>query len=120
MEDARNSAIRSAISPILAQSSEFRLICLTVIESSASSLEHLRKLRHWVEPLGLSAPRLSLHAVASDVPADVIVEMARYNDVDVVVVGAPSETGRAWSQSTASAVTGKVACSVHVVRVPKG
>jgi len=39
--------------------------------------------------------------------------------VDVLVVGAPSQGGRAWSQSTASTVTAKVNCSVHVVRVPK-
>jgi len=47
------------------------------------------------------------------------VEIARYNNVDVLVVGAPSQGGRAWSQSTASTVTARVNCSVHVVRVPK-
>jgi serine/threonine protein kinase len=119
MEDERHPAIHFAISQILALSTEFRLICLTVIPPSASSLEHLVKLRHWVEPLGLSARRLSLHAVESEQPADVIVEIARYNNVDVLVVGAPSQGGRAWSQSTASTVTAKVNCSVHVVRVPK-
>ncbi|HYQ25826.1 MAG TPA: universal stress protein, partial [Polyangiaceae bacterium] len=119
MEDERHQAIRFAISQMLALSTEFRLICLTVIPPSASSLEHLVTLRHWVEPLGLSARRLSLHAVESEQPADVIVEIARYNNVDVLVVGAPSQGGRAWSQSTASTVTARVNCSVHVVRVPK-
>src|SRR6188768_4015369 len=119
MEDERHPAIRFAISQILALSTEFRLICLTVIPPTASSLEHLVSLRHWVEPLGLSARRLSLHAVGSEQAADVIVEMARYNNVDVLVVGAPSQGGRAWAQSTASTVTAKVNCSVHVVRVPK-
>jgi eukaryotic-like serine/threonine-protein kinase len=119
MEDERHPAIRFAISQMLALSTEFRLICLTVIPPSASSLDHLAKLRNWVEPLGLRAPRLSLHALESEDPAAVIVEIARYNNVDVVVIGAPAEGGRAWSQSTASAVTAKVTSSVHVVRVRK-
>jgi nucleotide-binding universal stress UspA family protein len=119
MEDQRHPAIRAAISQILAQSAEFRLLCLSVIPPSASSIEHLLRLRHWVEPLGLSPERLSLHAIASSAPAELIVEIARYNNVDELVIGAPSEGGRAWSQSTASTVTAQVNCNVHVVRVPK-
>ncbi len=119
LEDERHPAMRFAISRILTLSSEFRLICLTVIPSSASSLEHLVELRQWVEPLGLPVQRLSLHAVESDSPADVIVELARYNNVSLLVIGAPSAGGRAWSRSTAPAVTARVACNVHVVRVPK-
>jgi 3-methyladenine DNA glycosylase AlkD len=46
-------------------------------------------------------------------------QLARYNNVDLVVLGAPAQGGRAWSQSVASAVTPRVNCSVHVVRVPK-
>jgi len=119
MEDERHPAIHAAISQLLAQSTEFRLLCLTVVPVSASSIEHLVRLRKWVEPLGLPAQRLSLHAVESPDPASVILEIARFNNVDVLVVGAPSAGGRAWSQSTASTVTAKADCSVHVVRVPK-
>jgi eukaryotic-like serine/threonine-protein kinase len=119
MADERHPAIRFAISQMLSLSVEFRLICLSVIPIAASSLEHLVKLRHWVEPLGLNAQRLSLHAVESEKPADLILEIARYNNVDVLVIGAPSEGGRAWSHSTASEVTAKASCSVHVVRVRK-
>ena len=119
LDDERHPAIRFALSQFLALSKEFRLICLTVIPPAATSLEHLVRLRHWVAPLGLPTQRLSLHAVESGAPADVIVEFARHNNVDLVVLGAPSEGGRAWSQSVASTVTAKARCSVHVVRVPK-
>jgi serine/threonine protein kinase len=118
IDDERHPAIRSAISQILAPSGEFRLMCLTVIPPSATSLEHLVRLRHWVAPLGLPTQRLSLHAVDSGAPADVIVELARHNNVDLVVLGAPTEGGRAWSQSVASTVTARLRCSVHVVRTP--
>jgi eukaryotic-like serine/threonine-protein kinase len=119
MADERHPAIRFAVSQILALSTEFRLICLTVIPPFQSSLQHLVALRHWAEPFGLSSQRLTLHAVESTSPADVIIDLARHNNVDLVVLGAPSEGGRAWSQSVASLVTARVRCSVHVVRVPK-
>jgi nucleotide-binding universal stress UspA family protein len=119
LDDERHPAIRFAISQFLALSKEFRLICLTVIPPAANSLEHLVRLRHWVTPLDLPTQRLTLHAVESGAPADVIVEFARHNNVDLVVLGAPSEGGRAWSQSTASTVTARARCSVHVVRVKK-
>ncbi|WP_437944147.1 bifunctional serine/threonine-protein kinase/universal stress protein [Sorangium sp. So ce281] len=117
LEDERHQAIRSAVSQFLALSTEFRLICLTVIAPSGASREHLVKLRDWAAPLGLPSQRLSLHAVASSAPEDVIVELARHNNVDLVVIGAPPQGGRAWSQSVASTVTARSGCSVHIVRV---
>jgi nucleotide-binding universal stress UspA family protein len=119
LEDERHAAIGFVVSQILALSTEFRLIGLSVISFSESSLEHLVRLRQWAAPLGLTSERLTLHALESTSPADVIVELARHNNVDLVVVGAPSEGGRAWSQSVASGVTARVSCSVHVVRLPK-
>jgi serine/threonine protein kinase len=119
VDDDRNRAIRFAVSQILRLSKEFRLIGLTVIPPDEPSVDPLVRLRRWAEPLGLPSQRLSLHAVPSGPPADVIVELARHNNVDLVVLGAPSEGGRAWSQSVASAVTARTGCSVHVVRVPR-
>jgi eukaryotic-like serine/threonine-protein kinase len=120
LEDERHRAIRSVVSQLVELSEECRLIALSVIAPSATSIEHLVKLRTWASPLGLPIQRLTLHAVESSSPADVIVELARHNNADLVVVGAPSEGGRAWSRSVASAVTARVSCSVHVVRVPRG
>jgi serine/threonine protein kinase len=120
IEDERHAAIRFAISQTLALAREFRLICLTVIPDPAVQLEHLVRLRHWAAPLDLPGQRLSLHAIESNSPADVIVELARHNNVDLVVLGAPSEGGRAWSLSVASAVAARVGCSVHLVRLGRG
>jgi serine/threonine protein kinase len=118
IDDGLHPAIRLAVSQILARSKEYRLICLTVIPPSASSLEHLVRLRHWAAPLGLPMQRLSLHAVESSTPGEVVVELARHNNADLVVVGAPLEAGRAWSQSIASTVAERSGCSVHIVRIP--
>ncbi len=118
-DDERHPAIRAATAQLLARSEEFRLIALAVIPPSASSLEHMVQLRRWVEPLGLPRQRLSLHALPASDPAEVIIQLAQHNNVDLVVIGAPLEGGRAWAQSTASAVTARARCSVHVVRVLK-
>ena len=119
LRSVRHAAIRRAVSQVLAHGAECRLICLTVIPRSQPSLAHLVRLRQWAAPLGLSSQRLTLHAIESAVPADAIVELARHNNVDLVVLGAPAEGGRAWAQSVASEITGRVRCSVHVVRVPQ-
>jgi len=119
IDDERHPAIRLAVSQILALSQEYRLICLTVTPPSESVLDHLVRLRHWAAPLRLPEQRISLHAIESSSPEEVIVELARHNNADLVVVGAPLEGGRAWSQSVASTVTARSGCSVHVVRVPR-
>ncbi len=119
MEDERHPAIRAETAQILAQSTEFRLICLAVIAPAETSLDHLLRLRQWVEPLELPAQRVSLHAIESSSATDMILQLARHNNVDRIVIGAPLEGGRAWANSTASTVTANAGCSVHVVRVPK-
>lgn len=119
LADERHSAIRAETAQILAHSAEFRLMCLSVITPSLAALDHLVRLREWVQPLGLPAERVSLHALESASASDTIVQLARHNNVDRIVIGAPREGGRAWANSTASAVTANAGCSVHVVRLPK-
>ena len=119
LADERHSAIRAEVSRILAQSNESRLLCLSVITPSVASLDHLVRLREWVAPLAIPTERVSLHAIESGSASDTIVQIARHNNVDRIVIGAPREGGRAWANSTASSVTAKAGCSVHVVRLPK-
>jgi nucleotide-binding universal stress UspA family protein len=63
---------------------------------------------------------LSLHAIESPNPAEALLDFARLNHVDLIIVGAPGPTqpGKTWWQSVASVVTANAQCSVHVVRVP--
>jgi serine/threonine protein kinase len=119
LADERHAAIRAETAQILAQSAEFRLICLAVIGPTQTSLDHLLRLRQWIEPLELPAQRVSLHAIEAGSAAEMILQLARHNNVDRIVIGAPLEGGRAWANSTASTVTANAGCSVHVVRVPK-
>jgi nucleotide-binding universal stress UspA family protein len=133
-DDLRQPVLQRATAQVLSCSPEFRLICVAVIRSgpvaesasvagSASGihLDHLVRLRHWVEPLRLPARRLSLHVIESLRPEHALLEFARRNHVDLILLGAPSPTQHAlaWWRSVASSVTANARCSVYVVRIPE-
>ena len=89
--------------------------------ASGKHLEHKTRLRHWVEPLKLPSSRVSLHVVAAANATGTLLDLARANHVDLIVLGAPGPTQRAlaWWRSVASSVTANAPCSVYVVRVPE-
>ncbi len=122
-DDERHPAIRSTIAQVLQLSRDFRLICLAVVPGGpggqGDAIDHLARLRHWVEPFKLNNERLSLHVVESASPAQSIVEFAQRNHAALIVLGAPQpdKQALAWWRSVASAVTANAPCSVHVVRL---
>jgi nucleotide-binding universal stress UspA family protein len=131
-DDPRQPELQRAAKQILSFPEEFRLICVSVTrgplafegtEASQSvsgiQLEHLIRLRHWVEPLQLPSQRLSLHVVHSSNPAGALLDFARRNNVSLIVLGAPGphERSLAWWRSVASGVTANARCSVYVVRI---
>jgi len=130
-DDPRHPAIHATVRRILSLRSDFRLICVSVVRGEPVGargrevgiyLEHLVRLRHWVEPLGLAeGHRLSLHVIESLSPSATLLEFARHNNVDLIVIGAPSPAQQAlgWWRSVASGVTANAHCSVHVVRIPE-
>lgn len=132
-DDERQGAIQRATQQILSLSDEFRAVCVSVIPSVAMGgaaagetesgihLQHLVRLRHWVEPLRMPVQRISLHAIESENAAEALLTFARQNHVDLIVIGAPGPTrpDRSWWRSVASTVTANAHCSVHVVRVPE-
>jgi nucleotide-binding universal stress UspA family protein len=79
------------------------------------------RLRHWVKPLGFPPSRISLHVVEGANAGSTLLDLARANHVDLIILGAPgaSERGLAWWRSVASNVTANAHCSIHVVRVPE-
>src|SRR5262249_53896065 len=93
-EDERHPALQRSTAQMLSLSLDFRLICVSVIRraiaaehavdgetASATYLDHLARLRHWVEPLRLPPRRLSLHVVESANPENALLEFARTNHV---------------------------------------
>jgi nucleotide-binding universal stress UspA family protein len=129
-DDERQPAIQRATRQILSLSSDFRLVCVSVIAAApvageqsraAHHLEHLVRLRNWTEPLPLPSDRLSQHVLEAADPSGALLEFAKRNHVDLIVLGAPGpeEHTLAWWRSVASGVTANAHCSVYVVRVPE-
>jgi len=133
-DDARLPVIRAATQRLIAGSDDYRLMCVSVIEAaplgegesraetaSGRHLDHSVRLRHWAQPLGLPPSRQSLHVIEAADSAQALLDLARANHVDVVVLGAPNPAERklAWWRSTASRVAARAHCSVHLARVPR-
>ena len=126
--DERQPAIQRETRRMISLSNEFRLVCVSVVPAPAPGapeadlhLEHMSRLRNWTAPLALPDRRLSLHVlVAADAPA-ALVDFARRNNVDLIILGAPrpKQQAFAWWRSVASGVTANAHCTVHVVRVPE-
>ena len=132
-DDKRHPALQWTVRQLASLNLEFRLICVSAIRaasigesggvadtSSGLQLVHKIRLRNWIEPLRLPAHRVSLHVLESGDPAGTLLEFAKSNNVDLIVLGAPApnETALGWWRSVASTVTANAHCSVHVVRVP--
>lgn len=133
-EDPRHPALQRATLRVLSVTPEYRLICVSVIHGAPVTegagvsetaagihLDHLVRLRHWVAPLRLPPQRLSLHVIESLSAESVLLDFARRNHVDIILIGAPSPTQHAlaWWRSVASGVSANANCSVYVVRVPE-
>lgn len=128
MEDERHPAVLRTVARILSIPAEYRLICVTIIAGGPGAdtgagggspyLEHLVRLRNWAEPLRLPASQVSMHVLEAASAADTLVEFARRNHVDLMVLGAPppASTRVAWWRSVASTVAANADCSVHLVR----
>ncbi len=134
LDDERHPALRRATQALVAMNTEFRLMFVSAIDAaplgegerledtaSGKHLEHRNRLRMWVAPLKLPQSRTSLHVVESADPAATLLDLARANHVDLIVIGAPGPSDRAlaWWRSVASTVTANAPCSVHVVRIPE-
>jgi nucleotide-binding universal stress UspA family protein len=133
-DDDRHASIRWSTRQVLSLSDDYRVMFVSVVAapalreeaanadtSSARHMRHLAILRQWTEPLALPAHRASMHVVESADPAGMLLNLARQNHVDLIVLGAPAPDPMriAWWRSVASAVTAGAHCSVHVVRVPR-
>ena len=133
-EDERHPALQAATRRLVSQYPELRLMCLSVVRAvlqgsgadgaadasqTGRHLEHKMRLRRWIEPIGIPASHISLHVVEAADPAATVLDLARANHVDLIVLGAPGPSAHAlaWWRSVASSVTANAHCSVHVVRI---
>jgi len=110
-----------------------RLACVTVLKTARIAqesnldehgrnvhIQRLIELRHWAQPLGDAAGRLTFHVLEAPDPATALIEYARGNQVDQIVIGARSSSAwRRYLGSVSSQVVAEAPCTVTVVRTSR-
>src|SRR5579863_8057490 len=128
-----NDALRVTVERVLKTLPGARLACLNVLklgrvtidrtldeEGKNKHVDRLVMLKHWASPLKLDESRLTAHVLEAVDPAGAILEFARANHVDHIVIGArQSSLARKLLGSTSAKVAGEAICTVTVVRPPR-
>jgi nucleotide-binding universal stress UspA family protein len=127
--EERFEALREVVRRLMAVDPDRRLSCLSVIKpvselaggkaeeaGTAQRIQHLVLLRHWAEPLGLLPDRLSYHVIESNDPAAAIMEYAKVNRVEHIVIGAPPPDVPLKGTFVSTRVAAEARCTVTVVR----
>jgi len=129
-------AIRETVRRLLQTSAGARLACLAVMKTNLIAMDELVdadgtsrhvsllvKLKHWARELDAArqspAGRITFHVLEATDPASAIVEYARRNRVDQIVMGARSSGSlRRYLGSVSAQVVAQADCTVTVVRAP--
>ena len=128
--EALAEAMRVTVRRVLEISPGARLACLNVLKQHRLSLDqkldeegqnkHLMRLvelKHWAQPLGIADDRITFHVLEAVDPAAAILEHARTNHVDHIVLGARTNSAlRNILGSVSGEVAAKAPCTVTVVR----
>jgi serine/threonine protein kinase len=98
--DATLYSLRQAVARTLGNRPGARLACVTVISPGQTSASdetksetnvqrhHISTLRQWAQPLDYPGQQISFHVLESGDPAQALLDYARGNNVDVIVMGA--------------------------------
>ena len=128
-----SEALRTTVKRVLDTVPGARLACINVLKESrlmsdttlddeghSKHVRRLVQLKGWAQPLNLDEGRLSFHVLAATNPAAAILEYARANHVDHIVLGArANSTMRTLLGSVSAEVAGHAPCTVTVVRPPR-
>jgi non-specific serine/threonine protein kinase/protein-serine/threonine kinase len=131
--DELNSALRVTAERILATLPAARLACVSVLklgritidrtldeQGNNKHVERMVRLRHWAAPFKLDASRLTVHVLEAVDPASAILEFARANQVDHIIIGAQQDSVlRSLLGSVSAKVASEANCTVTVVRLPR-
>ena len=129
-DEALFEALRDAARHLIAAEDRYRVACVTVVPPAAAlsgeryedtatgrHIKHLVNLRRWAKPLELPEERLTYHVLESEKPAAALIDYAKMNEVDQILMGAPRSGAPARLFPGVSAqVVAEAPCTVTVVR----
>lgn len=125
-----SDALRLAARRVLHTESGARLACVTVMKTSRIAMDinvdeegrnlHVRRLvelKDWARPLGIPSERITYHVLEAHDAAAAIIDFAKSNHVDQIVIGSRgSSTLRRYLGSVSSQVVAQAECTVTVVK----
>lgn len=127
LEDLRHALLEAAASA-LANMPGARLACVNILPTNLIALDesvdsegeniHLRRLadlRRWVEPLQLPRSNVTFHLLESVNIAAALLDFARSNNVDHLVIGIPT-SGEIRLGSVPAQIRSEAPCPVTLVR----
>lgn len=126
-------ALRLMIGRILSLEGEARIACVNILKTSRIAVDILEdaegnsfhvqrlvQLRHWGASLDIPRERITYSVLEAPDPAAALVDYARHNNVDHIVIGARASSAlRRYLGSVSSRVVAEAPCSVTVVRTPR-
>ena len=122
--EAIAALLRNQAAKMLGSRPEARLACLNVLRANAAEdgdgnphVRRLVELQHWARPLALPEDRVTFHVLEAEDAAEAILDYARANRVDHIVMGARENSlARRLLGSVSGRVAAEAPCSVTVVR----
>src|SRR5712671_2957659 len=122
--------LADAVRRVLATEPAARLACVNVLKTSLLGLDpvadklgrnpHLQRLvelKHWARALPLATERITYHVFESSDPASALVDYARHNHIDHIIIGARGSSPlRRYLGSVSAKVVAEAPCTVTVVR----
>ncbi|HEY2134592.1 MAG TPA: bifunctional serine/threonine-protein kinase/universal stress protein, partial [Xanthobacteraceae bacterium] len=123
-------ALTVAVRRVLATEPAARLACVNVLKTSLIGLDpmtddqgrnpHLQRLvelKHWARSLPVASGRITYHVFESVDTASALVDYARHNHIDHIVIGARGSSPlRRYLGSVSAKVVAEAPCTVTVVR----
>jgi serine/threonine protein kinase len=127
-------ALAQALRRVLSTEPEARLACINVLKTArldvdediaeqgrTPHLQRLIELKHWARQLPVAPDRITYHVLESSDPASMLIDYARNNSVDHIVMGARASSPlRRYLGSISAQVVAGAPCTVTVVRRPEG
>jgi nucleotide-binding universal stress UspA family protein len=130
-QEALGETLREQAARLMQTMPRARLACVSVLKTALIAidtsvdeggnnvfLQRLIELKAWAHPLGMPEDRVSFHVLEAVSPADALIDYARHNRADHILVGARgSSTLRRYLGSVSAQVVAEAPCSVTVVRL---
>jgi len=127
--EERNEALRAEARCLAVTGAGMRLACVAVIRpasdpasaargATSERIRHLVLLRHWTEGLNLPSSQVTHHVIESGDAAEALLDYARRNHVDQVLIGAPPRDAALGGLvgTVAMKVLARAPCTVTIVR----